>query len=85
MPIETRDLKFNKYLQNKTGYDIDIFKSFYQRIDQVIEKGKITTDNQFYVVKIMVDQLCQNEPVDEEKIDILNRLLSGYELRTPKK
>jgi hypothetical protein len=85
MPIETRDLKFNKYLQNKTGYEIDIFKSFYQRVDQVIEKGKITTDNQFYDVKIMVDQLCQTESVDEEKIDILNRLLSGYEQRAPKK
>lgn len=85
MPIETRDLKFNKYLQHKTGYEIDIFKSYYQRVDQVIEKGKITTDNQFYDVKIMVDQLCQTEPIDEEKIDILNRLLSGYEQRAPKK
>ncbi len=81
MPIETRDLKFSKYLQDKTGYDIDIFNSFYQRVDQVIAKGKITTDNQFYDVKILVDQLCQTTPVNEEKIGILNRLLIGYEQR----
>jgi hypothetical protein len=68
MPIETGDLKFNKYLQDKTKYDIDIFKSYFQRVDKVIEKGKITTDNQFYDINTMVDQLCQTEPVDNEKI-----------------
>jgi len=82
MQVETGDLKFNKYLQDKTKYDIDIFKSYFQRVDKVIEKGKITTDNQFYDINVMVDQLCQTEPVDNEKIEILNKLLSEYEQRT---
>ena len=81
MHIETCDLNFNKYLQGKTNYDIDIFKSYYQRVDKVIEKGKITTDNQFYDIRIMVDQLCQTLPIDNKKIEILNRILSKYELR----
>lgn len=81
MQIETGDLKFNKYLQDKTKYDIDIFKSYFQRLDKIIEKGKITTDNQFYDIKIMVDQLCQIEPVDNNKIEILNKLLREYEQR----
>lgn len=85
MQIETGDLKFNKYLHDKTKYDIDIFKSYFQRVDKVIEKGKITTDNQFYDINIMVDQLCQTEPVDSEKIEILNRLLSEYEQRKTRK
>ena len=38
MQVETRDLKFNRYLQDKTKYDIDIFKSYFQRIDKIIEK-----------------------------------------------
>jgi hypothetical protein len=84
MQIETVDLKFNKYLQEKTKYDIDIFKSYFQRVDKVIEKGKITTDNQFYDLNIMVDQLCQTEPLDNKKIDILNKLLSDYEQRKTK-
>jgi hypothetical protein len=79
MQVETGDLKFNKYLQDKTKYDIDIFKSYFQRIDKVIAKGKITTDNQFYDINMMVDQLCQTEPADNERIEILNRLLSEYE------
>lgn len=77
--IEEGDLRFNKYLQDKTKYDIDIFKSYFQRIEKVIEKGKITTDNQFYDINTMVDQLCQMEPVDNKKIEILNKLLADYE------
>ncbi len=84
MQVETRDLKFNKYLQDKTKYDIDIFKSYFQSVDKIIEKGKITTDNQFYDINIMVDQLCQTEPVDNNKLQILNRLLSEYEQRKSK-
>jgi len=79
MQVETRDLKFNEYLKNKTKYDIDVFQSYFQRVDRIIEKGKITSGNQFYDVNIMVDQLCQTEPVDNKKIDIQNKLLSDYE------
>lgn len=85
MQIETVDLEFNKYLKDKTKYDIDIFKSYYQRIDKVIEKGKITTDNQFYDINIMVDQLCQTEPVENEKMEMLNKLLGEYEQRKSQK
>ncbi len=81
MQVETGDLKFNKYLQDKTKYGIDIFKSYFQRVDKIVEKGKITTDNQFYDINMMVDQLCQVEPTDNEKIEKLNKLLSEYEQR----
>lgn len=84
MPIETKDLKFHEYLKSKTKYDIDIFQSYFQRIDRIIEKGKITSDNQFYDVNIMVDQLCQTKPIDNKKIGILNKLLSDYERRKTK-
>jgi len=77
--VEGGDLKLNKYLQDNTKYDIDIFKSYFLRVEKVIEKGKITTDNQFYDLSIMVDQLCQSEPVDIEKIGIVNKLLANYE------
>lgn len=79
MQVETGDLKFNNYLQEKTKIDIDIFKSYFQRIDKIIEKGKITTDNQFYDIKILVDQLCQTQPIDTDRIENLNKLLNEYE------
>lgn len=85
MQVETRDLKFNKYLQDKTNYDIDIFKSYNEYVDKIIEKGKITSDNQFYDINSLVDQLCQMEPIDKERIEILNGLLNDYEERKSKK
>jgi hypothetical protein len=81
MQVETGDLKFNKYLRDRTQYDIDIFQSYFQRIDKIIEKGKITTDNQFYDINSLVNQLCQSEPVDKERIEKLNSLLLNYETR----
>jgi hypothetical protein len=85
MQVETGDLKFNKYLRDRTQYDIDIFQSYFQRIDKIIEKGKITTDNQFYDINSLVNQLCQSEPVDKERIEKLNGLLLNYESRKSRK
>lgn len=81
MQVECGDLKFNQYLQNITKYEIDIFKSYFQQVDKIIEKGKITTDNQFYNINIMVDQLCKMKPLDLQKIEILNKLIVAYEQR----
>jgi hypothetical protein len=83
--VETRDLKFNNYLREKTSYDIDIFGAYFTRIEKIIEKGKITTDNQFYDIAIMVDQLCRTEPPDTEKIELLNKLSGDYEQRRSRK
>lgn len=85
MQVETRDFKFNEYLKEKTGYDIDLFQSYNLRVDKIIEKGKITTENQFYDINMMVDQLSQIEPKDSEKIEKLNKLLLDYELGKTKK
>ncbi len=81
MQVETADLKFNKYLQDRTKYEIDIFKAFFQRVDKIVASGKITSDNQFYDINIMVDQLCQIEPVDKDRIAILDKLLFEYKQR----
>jgi len=78
MQVEIVDLKFNKYLQDKTNYDIDIFKAYFQRIEKIIARGKITSNSQLYDVNCFVDQLSQTEPVENQKIDILNKLLADY-------
>jgi hypothetical protein len=85
MQIETRDFKFNKYLKDRTSFDIDIFEAYFKRIEKVVEKGKITTDNQFYDINMMIDHLCQCTPVDNQKIDYLNQLIADYEARRSRK
>ena len=78
MFIETKDIKFNNYLQQKTGYDIKLLRSYFKRIDKITEKGEITTDNQFYEISSFVNKLSQIEPADIDKIELLNKLLSDY-------
>jgi hypothetical protein len=84
MPLEEGDLKFNQFLIDRTGYEVDIFKAHYQRIERIVAKGKITTDRQYYEVNQMVDQLCQIFPVDSAKIAVLNKMLAEYGNRKAK-
>ncbi len=81
---ETGNFKFNTYLKAKTGQDINIFQDYFDRVDKIIAKGKITTDNQFYDVNAMVDQLSHAVPVDNERVAMLNKLLVDYEQRRTK-
>ncbi len=74
--IEVRDVRFGKYLKDNFGYDI--FETYFKKVESIILKGKITTDNQFYDISMMVDHLCQTQPVDNAKIEALNNLLFAY-------
>ncbi len=77
--IEGKDLKFNTYLNEKTNYNIDVFKAYYEKVERIIKKGIITTDNQYYDISNFINELCQLTPVDSEKVEILNVLIRNYE------
>ena len=76
--VDTKDLRFSSYLEEKTGYKIDLFKKQIERIEKIIQKGMITTDNQYREVDSFVDNLCQSNPQDIERINLLNNLLVNY-------
>jgi polyhydroxyalkanoate synthesis regulator phasin len=78
MPRECRDLSFTTFIKKHTGYDFNIFEAFYKRIDNIVAKGKISTENQYREVDSLVNFLCQTVPVDNKKIEILNKLLVEY-------
>jgi hypothetical protein len=82
--VENSDLQFSNYLRSKTGYDIDILAAFRLRVDKIVAKGKITTDNQFYEINTMVNDLWQSQPVAKQRIDTLNKLLIDYQERKEK-
>lgn len=84
MPREVGDLTFTIFIKERTGYDFDIFTAFNKRIEKIIEKGKIVTENQFRDVNSMVDFLCQTKPVDNKKIKLLNKLLIDFDKRVSK-
>ncbi|HMK17806.1 MAG TPA: hypothetical protein VK492_06405 [Chitinophagaceae bacterium] len=80
-PRETGDLSFGNYVKEKTGYEIDIFGGFTKRIDKIIERKRIKTENEYRDVLSIIDNLCQQSPVDQDKIDVLNNLLIDFDDR----
>lgn len=81
MPRETGDLNYVAYIKRTTGHDYKIFTAFNKRIYNIIAKGKISTENQFRDVNSMVDFLSQTEPIEDNKIEVLNNLLIDFEHR----
>ena len=77
--IEDRDFGFNEYLIKTTNYDIDIFESYFKRIEKIIEKDQIKTDSQFYELKNYVDYLIQNNNSDKVLIQRINEILLRFE------
>lgn len=73
------DLALRAHIKHVTGYDVDLLSDFHRRIESIIAKKRITTENQYRDVLEMVDRLCQTDPVDTEKIDTLNHLLLCFE------
>jgi DNA-binding SARP family transcriptional activator len=82
---EGRAFNFNSFVKEHTGYTIDIFKVHFNKVESLVAKGRITTDNQFYDVHSMVDYLSQIQPVDEKKIAVLNNLLVAYQQQKTKR
>jgi ribosomal protein S18 len=79
MYVETGDVLFNQYLRETTNFDIDIFEDFKKDIEKAIEKKRISSDQQFFRVSVMVNELCQQKPMDHKRIESLNELLRDYE------
>ncbi|WP_235299773.1 hypothetical protein [Portibacter marinus] len=83
MQIENKDFRFSKYLQEKSGYEVNIFQAFFQRIDKIIKQGKITTNNQYYEISSLVNQMISDKQISENEIKNLNKLMIDYEKRIP--
>ncbi|WP_291119724.1 hypothetical protein [Empedobacter sp. UBA7248] len=77
--IEDRYFGFNEYLIKTTNYEIDIFESYFKRIEKIIEKDQIKTDSQFYELKNYVDYLIQNNNSDKVLIQRINEILLRFE------
>lgn len=78
-PRETGDLSFGRYIKERTGFEIDILGSFQKRIDKIVERKLIKTENEYRDVLAMIDKLCQQAPIDQDKIDILNNLIVDFD------
>lgn len=71
--------EFIKFIKDKTGFDLDIKDEFEKRVDKILKNGKIRNENEFRDLQIKIDSLIWESPIDEEKINRINLLLSAFD------
>ena len=86
MMVENEDFEFNEFIKNRTGYIVDINSKFIKRIERIIKREKIKTEEEYRDILIMVDNLSQQQTLEKPKLDLLNSMLLEFDnrLRTKK-
>lgn len=83
-PRLTGDTGFAAYIKEKTGFDIDIFENIRERIDNIFQQKTIKTENEYHDAIAMIS-LYEQTFVDQEKIDMLNKLCIDFKDRESKR
>jgi len=71
------DLLFSKYVHEKTGYHIDIFKNVKKRVDTILRKGVIEHEKELWDVGILLT-LYNNDVKKIKKADALKSLIIEF-------
>jgi hypothetical protein len=71
--------ELNAILREKFGTDLNEQNNKnYKKIKRVLQRGKIKTDEEFYLLKERIDEIYEDESKSEE-VDELGTLLLNYE------
>jgi len=76
-PLDRADLSFNRFIKNKTGYDINIFENIKERTETIIKRNRIKNEKELHDIVRMLNILGQ-EAKDKSKIDILRNLSRDF-------
>ncbi|RZK54945.1 MAG: hypothetical protein EOO87_09100 [Pedobacter sp.] len=71
------DLKFDQYIKNETGYDIDIFEDLRNRANEIILKKEISSQQELNDISLMV-HYQQEISEDKKPVEQLFLLISEY-------
>lgn len=76
--IASNDMNYQTFIENETGYKIDLFNKLLSKIDTFINTGKINTDTQYRNIATFIDFLESFNPPDKERIEKLLALQFAY-------
>ncbi len=75
------DLKFENYIKERTGYNIDLFETLQNRVENIIKQNDIRNPKEYQDVSTM-RHFYQQILAEPGKIEILNHLLAEFHKRT---
>ena len=71
--------EFERYLQNNYGLSIlPLLDSFIKRCQKIIERGKVTSDSQYYALRSYLDMIESEESTDIKTIQRIDEILDSY-------
>jgi hypothetical protein len=81
--MQLGDVNYDQYIKEKTGFDINIFEGIEDRINKIIEVGRIITikERRDVIAKI---QLTRNTGIDQDKTPNLRNILNAYRINRAK-
>jgi hypothetical protein len=79
-PLEEGDRRYVDYIRVHTGYEFDIFADFENRIQKIIDAGKIESTGEFYYAALKLKQIKHIKP-GNEMASRLEKLITEFEER----
>ncbi len=55
-----------------------LLEKFIQRCKKIIEKGKVTSDSQYYALRSYLDMIEADDATDVELIEKIDEILDSY-------
>lgn len=73
--------ELNLLLKNQFGKDLSFYsKEKFRKINQIMKRGKISSDEEFRMINERVNEICQSEH-NKSELEKLNDLLLKYETK----
>jgi hypothetical protein len=76
------DLRYAKYIKEKTGYTIDIFEDLRRRVAAIVSQNEIRSDEELNDIGAML-RFFHETSVNEEGVEKLKAMLANYSNQRP--
>lgn len=73
-----------QFVFEKTGIKLGIHERYYNKLNKIIERGKLKNQNEYHMIIDQINILCQLKERDGKMIDNLNKLIIEFEKRYAK-
>jgi hypothetical protein len=73
------NIMLEEYVFKKTGIRLGMLERYNQKLNKIIERGKLKNENEYHMIMDQINILCQLEVPDEKMINDLNKLIIDFE------
>ena len=75
----SEDIMLEQYVFEKTGIKLGMLERYNQKLNKIIERGKLKNENEYHMIMDQINILCQLKERDDKMIDDLNKLIIDFE------